>query len=122
MTCVKYFQFSAAAQGFYFYRKSCLPEPEQVLNGFHEEENTFDRFVIKVFEKDNNEIARHLPMEISRVTKFLLDRGANVSAKLARTYYKRSPLIQSCIEIPRVVTVSVPGNVINQLLMERYKN
>ena len=66
MTCVKYFQFSAAVQGFHFYGKSCLPEPEQVLNCFHEEGNTFDRFVIviKVFEKDNNEIAGHLPIEI----------------------------------------------------------
>ena len=121
MTCVKYFQFSAAVRGFHYYRKSWLPEPEQALNCFHEEGNTFDRFVIKVFEKDKNEIAGHLPMKISRVTKFLLDRGVNVSAKLARTYYRRSPLIQSCIEIPCVVTVSMPGNVINQLLMERYK-
>ena len=60
-------------------------------------------------------------MEISRVTKFLLDRGANVSAKLTSTHYRRSPLVQSGIEIPCVVTVSMPGTVINQLLMERYK-
>ena len=83
MTCVKYFQFSAAVRGFHYYRKSWLPEPEQTLNCFHEEGNTFDRFAIKVCEKDKNEIAGHLPMEISRVTKFLLDRGANVAAKLA---------------------------------------
>ena len=37
MTCVKYFQFSAAVQGFHYYRKSGLPEPEQTLNCFHEE-------------------------------------------------------------------------------------
>ena len=60
-------------------------------------------------------------MEISRVTKFLLDRGANVSAKLTSTHYRRSPLVQGGIEIPCVVTVSMPGTVINQLLMERYK-
>ena len=121
MTCVKYFQFSAAVRGFHYYRKSWLPEPEQTLNCFHEEGNTFDRFAIKVCEKDKNEIVGHLPMEISRVTKFLLDRGANVSAKLTSTHYRRSPLVQGGIEIPCVVTVSMSGTVINQLLMERYK-
>ena len=60
-------------------------------------------------------------MEISRVTKFLLVRRANVSAKLTSTHYRRSPLVQGGIEIPCVVTVSMPGTVINQLLMERYK-
>ena len=121
MTCVKYFQFSAAVRGFYYYRKSWLPEPEQTLNCFHEEGNTFDRFAVKVCEKGKNEIVGHLPMEISRVTKFLLDRGANVSAKLTSSHYRRSPLIQGGIEIPRFVTVSMPGTVINQLLIQRYK-
>ena len=88
MTCVKYFQFSAAVRGFYYYRKSWLPEPEQSLNCFHKEENTFHRFAIKVCEKDKNEIVGHLPMEISRVTKLLLDKGANVSAKLTSTNYR----------------------------------
>ena len=120
MTCVKYFQFSAAVGGFLYYRKSWLPEPEQTLNFFHEKRSTFDRFAIKVCEKDKNEIVGHLPMEISWVTKFLLDRGATVSAKLTSTHYRRSPLVQSGIEIPCVVTVSMPGTVINQLLMERY--
>ena len=118
---VKYFQLTAAVRGFHYYRKSWLPEPEQTLNCFHEEGNTFDRFTIKVCEKDKNEIVGHLPMEISRVTKFLLDREANVSAKLTSTHYRRSPLFQGGIEIPCVVTVSMPGTVINQLLMERYK-
>ena len=121
MMCVKHFQFGAAVRGIRYYRKSWLPEPEQTLNWFHEEGNTFDRFAIKVCKKDKNEIVGHLPMEISRVTKFLLDRGANVSAKLRSTHYRRSPLVQGGIEIPCVVTVSMPGTVIKQLLMERYK-
>ena len=60
-------------------------------------------------------------MEISRVTKFLLGRGANVSAKLTSTHYRRSPLVQGDIDIPCVVTVSMPDTVLNQLLIERYK-
>ena len=77
MTCVKYFQFNAAVRGFHYYRKSWLTESKQTLNCFHEEGNTFDRFAIKVCKKDKNEIVGHLPMEISRVTKFLLETGAN---------------------------------------------
>ena len=121
MTCVKYFQFSAAVRGFHYYRKSWLPEPEQTLNCFHEEGSTFGRFAIKVCEKDKNETVGHLLIEISRVTKFLLGRGANVSAKLTSTHYRISPLVQGGIEIPCVETVSMPGTMINQLLMERYK-
>ena len=34
-------------------------------------------------------------------------------------HYRRSPLVQGGIEIPCAVTVSMPGTVINQLLMER---
>ena len=64
---------------------------------------------MKVCEKDKNEIVRHLPMEISPVTKFLLDRGANVSAKLTSTHYRRSG------------SVFIPCTVTNQLLMKRYK-
>ena len=60
-------------------------------------------------------------MEISQLTNFLLDAGANVSAKLTSAHYRRSPLAQGGIEIPRVATVSIPGKVINQLLMGRYK-
>ena len=117
----KYFQFSAAVRGFHYYRKSWLPGAAQTLNCFHEEGNTFERFAIKVCEKDKNELVGHPPMEISRVTKFLLDRGANVSAKLTSTHYRRSPLVQGGIEIPCVVTVSMSGTVINQLLLERYQ-
>ena len=108
MTCVKYFQFSAVVGGFHYYRKSWLPQPKQALNCFHEKINTFDRFAIKVCEKGKNEIVGHLPMKISRVTKFLLDRGANVSAKFTSTHYRRSPLVQGGIEIPCVVTVFIP--------------
>ena len=60
-------------------------------------------------------------MKISRVTKFLVDRGANVSTKLTSTHYRRSPLVQGVIEIPCTVTVSMPGTLINHLLIERYK-
>jgi len=60
-------------------------------------------------------------MEISRGTKYLLERGANVTAKLTSTNYRRAHMVQGGIEIPCVVTVSMTSTVINQLLIERYK-
>ena len=60
-------------------------------------------------------------MEIPRFNKFLLDRRVKVSEKLTSTHYRRSPLVQGGREIPCIVTVSMLGTVINQLLMERYK-
>ena len=83
--------------------------------------NPFDIFAIKVCKIPSNEIVGHMPMELSRVTKFLIERGANVSLKLTSTNYRRSPLVQGGLEIPCLVTVTMSGTIINQLIMEKYK-
>ena len=62
----------------------------------------------------------HLPMEISRVTKFFIDRGATVAAELTSEYYRRSPLIQGGLEIPCKITAKISGTAINLLIMEKY--
>ena len=94
MGCMKTFKFTAAVRGFHFYKKFWSPEPEQVLKCLHEVDNPFDMFAVKVcLTTDDEMIVGHLPMEISRITKFLIDRGANVSAKLTSTNYRRSPLV-----------------------------
>ena len=49
------------------------------LNCDHKYGNAFDCFLIKT-EKDGL-IVGHLPREITRATKFLLDRGVKVAAK-----------------------------------------
>ena len=59
-------------------------------------------------------------MEISRATKFLIDRGANVTAQVTSDHYRRSPLVQGGIEIPCKVTVKISGTVINLMIMEKY--
>ena len=62
----------------------------------------------------------HLPMEISKVTKFFIDRGATVTAELTSKYYRRSPIIQGGLEIPCKITAEISGTVINLLIMEKY--
>ena len=56
------------------------PSMGETLNCDDEYGNAFDCFSIKT-EKDGL-IVGHLPREISRVTKFLLDRGAKGTAKI----------------------------------------
>ena len=91
------------------------------LNCYHEKNNAFDRFAIMVCKTENDEKpVEHLPMEISRATKFFIDRGATLTAELTSDHYRRSPLIQGGMEIPCKITDKISGTVINLLLMERH--
>ena len=40
---------------------------------------------------------------------------------MTSSYYRRSPLFQGGLEIPCLVTVSMPGTIRNQLLLDRYR-
>ena len=73
----KLYEYQAAVRGFHVYQKSWQPIVQQTLYCSHEKENPFDCFAIKTCDADGNTVA-HLPMEVSGVTKFLLDRGASV--------------------------------------------
>ena len=69
-------------------------------------ENAFDVFTIKTCKEDGA-IVGHIPRELSKVIKFLLDRGAKMSAVLTSVHYRRSPLVQGGMEIPCKVTVQM---------------
>ena len=85
----------------------------------HEAGNPFDRFAIKAV-KENGEIVGHLPREISRVTKFYLDRGATMYCELSSSHYRRSPLVQGGPEIACRVIVKMRATKLNQGLSEHY--
>ena len=91
----------------------------RMLDCYHGFENTFDVFAIKTC-KSNGQTVGHLPRKISRVTKFLLDRGIVAQATLSTTHYRRSPLVQGGLEIACKVSVKMPGTIKNHLLMDRY--
>ena len=63
----------------------------------------------------------HLPREISRPTKFWLDRGAEIVAEMESSHYQRSPLIQAGLGIRCKVSVTLPGTIKNHMLLDRYK-
>ncbi|XP_057290014.1 uncharacterized protein LOC130657458 [Hydractinia symbiolongicarpus] len=117
----KTFEFTAAVRGFHYYKTYWKPEENQSLDCFHENNNVFDRFAIKVCEFGNDKPVGHLPKEISRVTKFLLDRGASMKSTLTSVHYRRSPLVQGGLEIPCKITVTLPGTVNNLLVLARYQ-
>ena len=87
--------FSAAVRAFYIYKMSWKPEEGEMLEYLHEENSPYNVFFIKVCKSNNAQsVVRHLPMEISRITKFILQRGARVQATITGKYYRCSPLIQ----------------------------
>ena len=58
----------------------------------------------KTFDVEGN-IVDHFPVEVSRITKFLMDPGARMTATLRPTYYHQSPLMQGGLEIPCSIEV-----------------
>ena len=78
-------------------------------------------FAIKTCCLEGRQIVDHLPRKISRPTKFLLDRGAKVTAQLTGKHYKRSPLFEGGLEIPCLVTVIIPGSIKGHMLIQRYQ-
>ena len=117
MASEKVSEFFSAIRGYHYYRNTWNPEESEVLQCSHELEDTFDLFAIKTC-KPEGQIVGHLPMEIARVTKFLLDRGAVIIATLNTTNYRRSPLVQGGLEIACKVTMRMP--IKNHMLMDRY--
>ena len=72
--------FSPAVRGFHVYRDVWKPLGNEELECLFERHNLFDMFAIKTSRLEGWQILGDLPREISRPTKFLLDRGAKVTA------------------------------------------
>ena len=112
----------AAVRGFHVYKMSWKPKEGEILECLHEENNPCNVFSIKVCKSNNVQtVVGHLPIEISKITKFILQRGARVEATVTGKHYRRSPLIQGGLELPCLVTVTMPGSIMNHLLIARYE-
>ena len=93
------------------------PYTGEELNCDHEYGNAFDCFSIKT--ENDGHIVVHLPSGISRATKFLIDRGAKVSARNHFQSLQKSPLFQGRLEIICLVTVTLSATVRGHLLSKR---
>ena len=64
----------------------------------------------------------HLPIEISRPTKYLLDRGEIAFVKLTPTNYRVSQLIQGGLEIPCRIEILMAPTSKNKEIINVYKD
>ena len=115
------FKFESAIRGYHFYKKYWVPVENQKLDCAHEVGNPYDFFAIKTCESGSGRTVGHLPMEISRPIKFLLQRGAVIKSTLSSTSYRRSPLVQGGLEIPCQVSISMPATCKNNQIIEKFK-
>ena len=109
--------FNAGVRGFHVYKTNWKPQDGELLKCIHEEDNSYDIFSMKVCKPGSDEIVGHLPMEISRITKFIVDRGGKCTLKIRGMHYRRSPLVQGGLEVPCEVTITMIGSVVNHLLL-----
>ena len=86
------YEFMTAVRGYHYYKTYWNPVCNQTLYCSNEVGKLFDPFVIKVCKNDG-EIVGHLSLEISRIMKFLLDRGFTATVHLTSAYYRRYLLI-----------------------------
>ena len=71
---------------------------------------TISMFAIKTCRMNKNKIVRHLLREVSCATRFLLDKGANLT-HLSSTRCHRSLLFQGGLEIACTVKVCFPVSI-----------
>ena len=119
MSAEKEIEFQAAVRGFHYYRKYWKPKEGELLFCSHDFGNPFDVFAIKTCTDEGN-IVGHLPREISRASKFLLDGGTVMNAKLSSSHYRRSPLVQGGMEIPCKITVKMRPTIKNCEILKRF--
>ena len=116
---LKVTEFLAAGRDYHYSGSIWFPEKEEQLDFSHDFGNVFDVFAIKTCKPDGT-VVGHLPHEISRTTKFLLDGVAQISAILTSTNYRRSRLVQGGLEIACKAIIKLPATARNHLLMDRY--
>ena len=87
----------------------------------HERDNPFDLFAIAI-KKTTGETVRHLPIENSRVVKYLMDHEARFTVAVTSSQYFVLPLVQGGFEISSEVGIYLPPTPINNLIFGIYNN
>lgn len=119
------YSFPCGLRGFHVYKEIWKPKVGDVLTCIHERNNQHDRYAIAATKllpgRLSNVTLGHLPREISRFTRFLISRGADVFVTVKDAHFRRSPLIQGGLEIPVEATVRMEASTKNIEAIERFK-
>ena len=83
---------SVAVRGFHFYRNSWSHEASEIQECC-ECGNVFDIFAVKICLSNENTVG-HLPRKVSRIIKYLIDRGDIVKSTLTTTDCRRFSLVR----------------------------
>ena len=73
-------------RGFHVYKRNLKREEGGLLKCSHEEDNLYDIFSMKVCKSGTDEIADHLPVQVNRITKFIMAGGVSVTLKIIGKY------------------------------------
>ena len=114
--------FNAAVGGFHVYKTNQKPQDGELLKCTNEQDNPNDIFSTKECKPYFDEVVGHLPMEINRITKFIVDRGAKCTLKIRGMYYRINLLVQGRLEVPCEVTITMIGSVVNHLFLTRFES
>ena len=118
---VKIFEFYSAVRDYDDFKKYWEPVANQQFDSAHEVDNPYDYFEIKTCTRGRNgHTARYSPMEISRPTKYILQRGATVVATFLSSNYRRSPLVQGGLEIQCCIATFVSETLKNKEFIQKY--
>ena len=66
-------------------------------------------------------IVGHIPNEISRYTRYIVEHGASVDAFVRATHHRPSPLIQGGLEIPIKLVMKLTDNEVNSVKLQKYR-
>ena len=66
-------------------------------------------------------IVGHVPTEISRYTRCIVEHGASVDAFVLVTHHRPSPPIQGGLEIPIKLVVKLTDNEVNSAKLQKYR-
>ena len=110
----------SVVRGFHVYKAIWQPEEGKKLMCKHEENNKYDLFVSKVCRALDRKIVGHLSIEISRITRFNIARGAIVEAQLTAAHYSCSSLVQGGLGIPCSLTFKMPATKKSSELLKKY--
>ena len=110
-------KYAAAVRGFHYYRRGQKRMKNFIV--FMNQTMCLTDLPKKTVNKDGDTVG-HLPKELSRVTKYFLDRGFTMKCKLTSNHCRRSPLVQGGLEITCEVMINARPTLLQAKLTTRY--